>query len=193
MIAHEHIQLLRLKDIFFVVVVATMVSLLLVAGNIFLSPTLSFIVSLLFLTLGMNCCVYLLKKTSIATLFYVLVAALTFWLNDIGVVGGNKILTFLLAGLLFEILFLFLKVKVHNIPIDMIIGTSISTAGIVIITAFILSPDLAWSFPLELLNLVLLAFAIGIIASMSAFLLWHQVEHTKFIIRLESYLMSLGR
>ena len=140
----------------------------------------------------MNTCVYLIKKTGIAALFYVLTAIFTFWINDISVGGGNKILTFFLAGLVFEIIFLFLKVKVHNIPLDMIIGTSISTASMVIITAFVLSKDLAWSFPLGLLNLVLLAFAVGLIASTVTFLIWHNVEHTKTIIWLESWLMSLG-
>ncbi|HIH10852.1 TPA: hypothetical protein HA241_01555 [Candidatus Woesearchaeota archaeon] len=192
MIAQEHIQLIRAKNAIFTLIIAFITSLFIFFGNLLFSPSISFIVSLVLIVAGMNTCVYLIKKTGIAALFYVLTAIFTFWINDISVGGGNKILTFFLAGLVFEIIFLFLKVKVHNIPLDMIIGTSISTASMVIITAFVLSKDLAWSFPLGLLNLVLLAFAVGLIASTVTFLIWHNVEHTKTIIWLESWLMSLG-
>jgi len=193
MIAHEHVQRIRLKEFIFVVIVAIIISFILFIGNFFLSPTFSFITSLIFLVVGMNICIYLIKKTGIATLFYVLTAILTFWLHDIGVVGGYKILTFFFAGLIFEGIFLFLKLHVHNVPLDMIIGTSLSTASISLITGFALSEGLARSFPVELLNLILLAFAVGLIAATVTFLIWHSVEHTKPIIKLESYLMSLGR
>ena len=75
-------------------------------------------------------------------------------------------------------------------PLDLIIGTSISTGSLIIITALFLSSGLVRSFPLELLNLILLAFGLGIIASTLFFVLWHYFKNTKFIILLESYFLS---
>ncbi len=192
MIAHEHIQLIRLKSLIFTLVIASIISLLIFASNLFFSPTTSFMVSLALMVIGMNFTVYLIKKAGIATLFYVFTAVLTFWIDDIGVLGWEKIITFFFAGLIFEIIFLLLKVRVHNVPLDMIIGASLSTASISLITAFALSEGLASSFPVELINLILLAFAVGLIASTVIFLIWHQVERTKIIIKVESWLMSLG-
>lgn len=193
MIAYEHIQTIKLKEMIFVLIVAALISLLLFISYLIFSPTVSFIFSLAFLVLGMNFCVYLIKKTGIATIFYFLTAIFTSHLNDIGALGGQKIFTFFLAGLIFEVIFIFLKAHLHNIPLDMIIGTSLSTASIALITAFALSEGLASSFPLALINYILMALAVGLAASIIVFLIWHNIEKTKLIIKLESYLMSLLR
>ena len=174
-------------------VVAIITSLLQAVSLALFSPALAFVISLVFLAAGMNLCVYLTKKAGIAVLFYLFTVIFTFWLDDLGVLGKYKILTFFFAGLIFELFFLTLKLKIHNLPVDMIMGTSLSTAGIPLITAFLISSSLASHFPIGLLNLMLLAFAAGLIASTITFLVWHHLEHTKLILRLEVYLMNLGK
>ena len=193
MIAHEHIRPIKIKDFFFVGMIVIITSLFLFVGNFIFPPTHSFIISLFFIVCGMNLTVYLTKKTGIAALFYVLTAIFTFPLNDLGVVGGGKLLTLFFAAFVFEIIFLFLKFHFHSIPLDMIIGTSLSIASIPLISAFSLSLELASSFPTALLNFILLAFSVGLGSSVIMFVIWHYIEKTKFIIKLESWLMSLGR
>lgn len=193
MIAHEHIQMIRPKSIIFTLIVAVITALLIFLSNLFFSPTASFIISLIFLVAGMNFVVYLIKKVGIATLFYVFTAILTFWINDIGVLGWKKILVFFFAGLIFEIIFLFLKLHLHNVQLDMVVGTSLSAASISLFMAFALSEGLASSFPIGLLNLIILAMAVGLGASVVTFLLWHNIERMKPVLKLESYLMSLAR
>lgn len=192
MIAHEHVQKIRFKDLLFVFIAVLVVSLIIFTTNLLFSPTTSFIVSLIFLVLGMNISVYLIKKSGAATLFYILTAIMTFWIDDVGIIGWKKILVFFFAGLIFEFIFLFLKLHLHNVPLDMVMGTGLSVSSIPLIMAFMISDELAGSFPLQLLNIIILAFAVGIIASTIVFLFWHEIEHTRLILWLESYLMTLA-
>jgi len=189
MIAYEHFQKIRVKELIFIASLAVITALLLFISSFIFNPPLLFIVSLSILALGMNFLVYLIKKTGIATLFYLFTSIFTFYLQDIGVISWEKIITFLLAGILFEVVFLILKLEIHSLPLDMIIGTSISTASVPLIGAFLLSAGLASSFPLALINLIILAFAVGLGASVITFIIWYNVRNTKFIIKLESYLM----
>lgn len=193
MIAHEHIQMISMKEIVISAVIALIASFFILLGNTIFAPSFSFLATLIFLVIGMNFAVYLIKKTGIATLFYVLTAIMTFHLDDIGVFGMKKILVFFLAGLLFEAGFLFFKLHIHSLPLDMLIGTSLSTTSIPLLTAFSLSPGLASSFPVGLFNLMLLALAVGLVASVLAAIIWYDVERAKPILKLESYLMSLRR
>jgi len=190
-VAHEHIQGIKLKSIIFTLTVAIIISALIFICSFHYSPSTFFIISLVLIVMGMNLCVYFIKRTGIATLFYVFTAALTFWIDDFGVLGWKKLLVLFFAGIIFEIIYLIFKIKFHNVPLDIIVGTSLSAASIPFLTAFILSERIASSFPIELLNFILLSFAIGLIASTVTFLFWHHLEHTKPILKLESYLISL--
>lgn len=191
MIAHEHFQKIKLKELVFIPIVAGIVSLFIFLNNLLFDPSLVLIISLFLLVLGMNLVVYLAKKSGTAVIFYLFTSFFTFSIGDIGILGWKKILAFVIAGILFEIIFLLLKLEIHSLPLDMIIGTSLSIASLPLVSAFLLSAGLASSFPLALINLIVLAFAVGLIASVITFLLWRKVKHTKVIIRLESYLMSL--
>ncbi|PIN74137.1 hypothetical protein COV20_00805 [Candidatus Woesearchaeota archaeon CG10_big_fil_rev_8_21_14_0_10_45_16] len=193
MIGHEHLIILKPKDYFCVGVVSVLSSFLMLIGSLFTSPSVSLILSLALLIIGMNLSVYLIKKAGVAVIFSLLTGIFTFFLNDIGVLGWQKIITFLVSGLLFELIFLLLKIRVHDVPLELIIGSSLSAVTVVLVSAFLLSSSLARSFPLELLNLLLLAFVVGLFSSVLFFLFWQAVEQSKLILKLESYLMSLNR
>jgi hypothetical protein len=191
MIAHEHIRPIRIKEAVLVVVVAIKISLLLWAAETWMDPSLAFIVSLALLVFGMNLVLYITKKSLVSVLFFVLVALLTFNVNDVGVTGIQKVMVFGLAALIFEMTFLYLKMHMHSVPVDMIVGSSLATAAIPLFTAFALAPALAKSFPLSLFNLILIGFSAGLLASVLTFILWHYIHETKFILKLEARLMSL--
>ena len=151
-VAHEHIQGIKLKSIIFTLIMAVIISALIFLCNLQYSPSASFIISLVLTVFGMSLCVYFIKRTGVATLFYVFTAALTFWIDGFGVLGWKKLLVFFFAGIIFVIIYLIFKIKFHNVPLDMIAGTSLSAASIPFLTAFFLSERLASSFPIELLR-----------------------------------------
>ncbi|MEK6900368.1 MAG: hypothetical protein AABX05_04565 [Nanoarchaeota archaeon] len=189
MIALEQVRSITVKSLFFIVVIAGLVSLLMVLSNLILSPSWSFVFSVMILIAGMNLAVYLIDRAGAATLFYVLAAAFTLRLNDLGVIGWDKVLIFFIAGIIFEVIFLSLKIKVHHLSLDMVLGSSISAASVVIAAAFVLSSDLANSFPLELINLVLIGLASGLISSTILSLVWMHISRSRAVMKLQSYLL----
>jgi hypothetical protein len=190
---HELLHRIKFKEIRFILLAAVLISILIFAASFYFNPSILFIVSLALLVFGMNFLVYLIKKSGVAFIFYILVGIFTFSINDIGIFGWKKVLVFALSALIFETIFLFLKLHLHNVPLDMIIGSSLSTATISILLGFFLSLVLASSFPIALLNLILLSFAIGLFSSVLTFIIWHNTKNTKVILRLEAYLMRLGK
>jgi len=187
-IIHEHIQKIRLKELIFILIIAIIVSALLFLNSGFFSSSTSLIISMLLLVFGMNFLVYVTKKSGTATIFYTLVALFTFWLPDIGILGWKKVLTFFLAGIIFELIFLYLKLNFHSIPLDMVVGTTISITSISIISSFLISAKLAGTFPLALINFILLSFSIGLFSSVIFIIIWHNLKRIKHIIQLQVYL-----
>ena len=193
MLTPEHFRNIKIKEIIFTLVAAGIVSLLIFITNSFASPVSSLIFSLTLMAFVMNLLVYIIKKSGVATIFYVFIGMFTFHLLDLGFLGFKKFFTLLLAGLVFEFVFLFFKKSLPSIRLDLVLGTSISTASIPLITGFILSARLASSFPSELINLTLLGFISGLFSSILAFLFWLKIRKTKRIIELQSYLLCLAR
>ncbi|MBT4936376.1 hypothetical protein HON22_00500, partial [Candidatus Peregrinibacteria bacterium] len=174
--AHEHIRTFRKTELGLILFVAILVSVVVYLLNFLIDPTFLFLGSLIVLVFGLNFLVHIIKKTGVVMLFFILISLFTLFINDIGIVGWKKIIVFLIAGLIFELSFLFLKIHVHNIPFDIVVGTSFSLLSIPLTTAFFLSPSLASSFPQSLLNVLSLAFVVGLITSVVASLLWHHFE-----------------
>ncbi len=193
MIAHEHIQKITWKDLFITTLLAAIASGLTYLGNFFLSPSTTFLLTFIFLALSMNLAVYLTKKSIVATISYLAVAFLTFNLNDIGILGWKKVLIFLLAALIFEIIYIILKINIHNLSFDIILGTSISIAFIPLLSGLSLAQNLTLTFPPELVNLILLAFVAAILSATITSLIWNHIKLTKPILKLESWMMSLTK
>ena len=190
-IAHEHIHKIRLKEIIFVLVVAFLISLLLLLNNYLFTDSVLFIIALVLLIIGMNLVVYVTQKSGIATLFFIFTSFGTIFINDLGILGWRKIIVFLIATFIFELFFLILKFHPHNIQLDVILGSSFAITSIPLVAAFLLSPGLASNFPTILLNIIVLAFFVGLVAAFTTFLIWHSLESKKFILKLKSYLMDL--
>ena len=190
---HEHLQKISRKEVSFVAVLAVVVSVLMFVVSSMVEPWIALLVSLALLVVALNLTVYICKKSGVVLLLFVFVSVLTFVLEDVGVVGWKKVVTFLLAALIFELVFLYLKAHLHAVPLDMIIGSTLSAGSIPLISAFLLSVHLASSFPLELLNLILVAFAVGLASAVITFLLWLHIQRTKPILKLESFLNDLEK
>lgn len=151
----------------------------------YLNPQLSFLITLFTITLLMSFIVHLVRKAGAATLFYGLCAIFTISLSDFGVTGSRKILALLIAGIIFELAFLILKLELKNIQLDIILGTGLSAAVIPLVMAI----QLSWTITVErfvpLLNVILVSFVVGVIGALVSFLIWYKFKSAKSIIRFE--------
>lgn len=192
MIAGEEIKRFGFREIMFMVIAAGVVSILQYVGFLLFDPSISFIVSLFLIALGLNFVIFVLQRSGAVIIFWVITAFLTLSVNDIGVVGFPKVVVFLLVGAIFELLYLFLKGNIHNIPVDLALGTSISCASLPLFVAYALAPNLASSFPIALLNLVVIAFVTGLAASLMMYILGGFLEGTRMMVKLEAFFFSLN-
>ena len=167
------------QQVLFVMVVALAISSLIWLGD-YGGPFLSFIISLLLLVMGLNLTVYITRQSGMGTLFYLLTGVVTWGSPGIGISGWNKLVVFFLAGLVFEIFYFLLKEN----SIQIIISTSLSTLVIPLLTALFLSYRVASGFPLGLINLILMAFLVGVLGSTAVFLIWYHIRRIKPILKL---------
>jgi len=193
MFAIELIQVIRIKQLIFTLFVAAIASLFIYLADYFLPPVPLLIVSLFIFTIGMNLTVYMLKKFGVATIFMFITAMLTFDLAELGLYGWNKVITYLIAAIVFEIIYLVFKIELASLPLDVIFGTAISFTGIFLISAMLLSQTIILVFTSALINLLILSFAVSIIFSTIFALIWGKLSSTKKIVKFEAFLASLGR
>ncbi|MBT5342174.1 hypothetical protein HOL59_01175 [Candidatus Woesearchaeota archaeon] len=193
MFAIELFQIIRIKQLIFTLFVAAIISLFIYLADYFLPPVPLLIVSLFLLTIGMNLCVYMLRRFGIATIFMFFIAMLTFNISELGFYGWNKVLTYVIAIVVFEVIYLIFKIEISSLPLDMIFGTAISLTSIFLISPMLLSQTLLLVFTTELINLLIMTFATSIISSTIFALIWGKLASTKKIVKFEAYLSSLGR
>ena len=175
---------LKRKELAVIFAVSLLIGAAIHIGNFYLTPAGIFFFSLLLIVTGLNIVAYLMPWVGRGSLFLFLIALFTFPSDDIGVTSLSKVIVFLLAGLTFELSFMYLKLHLHSIPLDIVVGSSLAMAVLPLSSAFFLSPSLASSFPPELWNLTLLAFSIGLGTSVLMSLLWEFTEHTKLVLEL---------
>ena len=185
MIAIESFRRFRLIDLIVIILFAIfwLVTNLVTSNRV--SPQTQYIVSLFFITFFMSCTVYVIRKAGAVTLFYLLCGLFTFSLNNLGTTGLTKLLTLVISGVLFELTFIILKLELKSIPLDVIVGTAVSAASIPISTGLLLSPVMAQTLIISILNLALLSFFIGIVSGLVAFLIWYYLRTTKLIVSFE--------
>ncbi|MEK6903447.1 MAG: hypothetical protein AABW64_02260 [Nanoarchaeota archaeon] len=133
----------------------------------------------------MSFTVHLVRKAGSATLFYVIGAIFTYSINDIGHTGISKVITFLIAGILFELIFLIFKLEMKRIQLDIVAATAISAATIPLTTGFLLSFNVTLHMISSIINLMLVSFFVGLAGAVISFLAWHHVRTTKMILKYE--------
>jgi hypothetical protein len=183
MIAIESFKAFKPRDISAITILAGLLSLITYLLNqvafdnaIALLLTLGFFVTLTTL---------LIRKAGTAILFFAIVTALTINLASFGVDGLSKIIVMILAGLVFELTFLVLKIEIKNIPLDVIIGAALSTASIPLLTGLVASTEIIQSLMINFLNLIILGFVSGLAGAVLAFLLWWNIRTAKWIMKFE--------
>ncbi len=193
MFATELIQVIRVKQLIFILFTAAITSLFFYLAEYFLPPVPLLIVSLFFLTVGMNLVVYMLRRFGVATIFMFITAMLTFDLAEIGLFGWNKVITYVIAAIVFEIIYLIFKIEVASLPLDMIFGTAVSLASIFLISAILLSQTIILVFTSELFNLLILSFGISLISAIVFAIIWGKIATTNSIVKFEAFLASLSK
>jgi hypothetical protein len=143
----------------------------------------TFFLSLFITTMFMTFIALLIRKFGAVTLFYLFGAIITIPINNLGGLGFYKVPILLIAGVTFELFFLLLKIEIKNIPLDVILGAAFSNFSIPFTMLLILPP--ATGLITLVLNFALIAFIIGIIASIIVFLIWHNIKNSKLIIKFE--------
>jgi len=127
----------------------------------------------------------LIRKIGAVTLFYLFGAIITIPINNLGGLGYYKLPILLIAGIIFEIFFIFFRIEIKNMPIDVILGAAISNFSIPFtMLLFIPTTTELMTF---VWNFALISFIIGIMASIITFLIWYNIKNLKPIIKFEYY------
>ncbi len=143
----------------------------------------TFFISLFVTTIFMTFTALLIRKFFAVTLFYLIGSIIIIPINNLGSLGFYKVPILFIAGIIFELFFLLLKIKIKNIPLDIILGVGLSNFSIPFTILLFISDakgllPFVWNFALISLN-------IGIMASIITFLIWYNIKGLKPIIKFE--------
>lgn len=143
----------------------------------------TFFLSLFITTMFMVFTAFLIKRAGAATLFCLLGAIITIPINNFGGLGFYKVPIFFIAGIIFELFFLLLKIKIKNIPLNIVLGAAFSNFSIPFTMLLFVEASgklmhFAWNF-------AFMAFIIGVMASIIAFLIWYNIKDLKQVIKFE--------
>jgi len=182
MIDLESFKRFRIIDILVILIIASIWAVFTWLVNI-PDTTLTFFLSLFVTTMFMVFTSLLIRKFFAVTFFYIIAAIITIQINNLGGLGFYKVPILLVAGLIFEIFFLLLKIKVKNIPLDVVFGAAFSNFSIPF-TMILFIPTTRDLMP-YVWNFAIIAFIIGIMGSIVSFLIWYNIKSLKPIIKFE--------
>ena len=106
-------------------------------------------------------------------------------LHDFGVLGGERIISFIIVGLLFELVFLVLKLEVKHIQLDIVLGTAVAAASLPLSAGMLLSSALAIEMISRIINMMIFSFFVGMAGALLSFLLWYYLRTAKLVLRFE--------
>jgi len=175
----------RRFDLLAILILALTAGVLSLITNNTMEPQYAFIVSLLIITTFMSFTVYLVRRAGTAILFFAIVALLSYPITNLGISIANKVLVLIITGVLFELFFLLFTHVVRHTQINIILSTAISTASIPITTLILMSYHIPVDIIPIVLNLVLIAFFVGIAGSVISFLIWYHLKETKQVLKFE--------
>jgi hypothetical protein len=180
MIAFECVRPYRLLDagvILFGIITWTLSSYLIdiMIGNNMLKLILilfagNFILAILWL---------LINKCGISIIYYVSSALLMMNIQPFEGFGWSKVYIMLIAAIVFEFMFVSLKLEISRVPIDILTGTILSNFSMP------LSATLFSNTIVSSLNLALTFAFDGMIAAIAAIAFWLIIRNTRFVLRFE--------
>lgn len=180
MIALEDIKSFKLRDIISIIGLLILQIIILYSAKNKLTPQSLFIFSIVLYGFFVSLLVLFIRKSGTALLFFITSSILTYNLNDLGITGINKFLILLFSAILFELIFLILKIELKRIPLDILLANSFSLSLIPISTFILLSTKMLYSEIYAFFNLIILCLMLGIISNIFAFLIWYTIKDTKF-------------
>lgn len=143
----------------------------------------TFFLSLFVTTMFMSFTSLLIRKFFAVTLFYIFGAIITIPINNLGGLGIYKVPILFIAGIIFELFFLLLRVKIKLVPLDVVLGAAFSNFSIPF--TMLLFVSAARDLMPFVWNFALISFIVGIMASIATFLVWYNIKGLKPIIRFE--------
>ena len=143
---------------------------------------LTFMLSLAITTISVSFTALLIRKIGAVILFYFIGSIITISFNNL-IQGYYKILILVIAGIIFELIFLLSKkIYKYNIPFNLVLAAALSNASIPwIMLLFTYSKEL---LPYTI-NFSLSALLIGVISSLITYLIWYNIKSNKTIIKFE--------
>gem|GEM_PF-5349365 len=175
---------LRIKDmvaLLIMLVIWTTVHLLLRPLGVLPQFIISFAVMAFFVTFT----ALLIRKCGVVLFMYLLAVAAIPALPDLSGLNMKAYVVMLIAGIIFEVLYLLLYSGVRTIPFDTILAVAVSLATIPLWTGLSLSLYIVKQRTLDLVNLMVLDFFIAGIGALCAFLLWFWMRTQPFVMRFE--------
>jgi len=181
MIAIESFKRFRIKDLIIIMSFSVIYLIIDLIISFFNHPQYNYILSFFFFIFILTFLVYLVRRAGTAALFGLTASIFTSTLGNLDITGQNKIIILTLLGILFEIVFLILKLEIKLLPLDVILSVALASAIIPIISII----SIKVNSPTILFNLSLLNFFIAISASIISFLLWFKLKTKRLIIEFE--------
>ncbi|MDD5133010.1 MAG: hypothetical protein PHD81_03240 [Candidatus Nanoarchaeia archaeon] len=189
MIAIESFKKFKLIDIYVFVILLGLFLFSNFLINWINHPIYSFVFSSLVLVIFMSLSLLIIRKAFSVIIFNFLVgifsAILKTNFSNISLLSNYNFIILILIAIIYELIFLMLKLEFRNVPIDIIIGAAIANSFIPILLSLFFSLEVTKTMMFNFVNLFLLYFLIGISGSIIAFLIWYELENRKIILKYE--------
>ena len=125
----------------------------------------------------------LTKRAGSAVILSVMSSILTWGVDDLGVHGWRRLIIFVLSALVFEIVFIILKVEYKNVSFDVIAASALAGASIPLMMILVMSPQVGLNMGYDSVNLSLASLFAGIVGATLSFILWFELRAEPFVIR----------
>ena len=143
----------------------------------------TFYLSLFLTAVFMSFIALLIRKIGAVMLFSILGALISLPINNLGGLGIYKIAALGVAGLVFETVFVLVRLEFKSIPIDLILASALSFFSIPFTMALFV-PSTKGLVP-YLWNFALSALLIGVMGAVAAFLIWYRIKGLHAVIKFE--------
>ncbi|RME54885.1 hypothetical protein D6777_02310 [Candidatus Woesearchaeota archaeon] len=121
----------------------------------------------------------LVNKAGTAMLYYSITSLLTMNMQPFEGMHWAKVYTFVAAAIMFELIFISVKIEISSIPLDIIIGVVLSNFLMPFVANYLSYTSLS------VLNLALTFALTGLTASILALAFWKIIRNRKFVLRFE--------
>ena len=125
----------------------------------------------------------LIRRAGAALLFYLAWGIMTINSGNLGSSGLYRMVILIVSGIVFELTFAILEMEIRNIPLGIIIGAALSNFSMPF-SMLLLIKSTNGLMPF-VLNFAVTSLIIGVMGSVSSFLVWYNLKGLKPIIKFE--------